>query len=124
MIDSGSPITIFTQADLKRSLKLDVIFARPVPKHEQYEDYNNKPLNLLGFTTVDVQVGKIKNAKILITKDGKRSLIGRDWLTQLNFRVGEVTRNCEHNKTVNNINEQAKELKKKFPELSKRKKGK
>ena len=60
MIQSGSPITIFTQADLRRILKLDVIFARPVPKHEQYVDYHNKPLNLLGFTTVDVQVGKKK----------------------------------------------------------------
>ena len=28
MIDSGSPITIFTKADL---LKVDVIFARPMP---------------------------------------------------------------------------------------------
>ena len=34
MIDSGSPITIFTQADLIQILKVDVIFARPVPKHE------------------------------------------------------------------------------------------
>ena len=32
MIDSGSPITIFTQADLRKILKLHVIFARPMPK--------------------------------------------------------------------------------------------
>ena len=125
MIDSGSPITIFTQEGLRRILKLDVIFARPVPKHEHNVDYNNKPLKLLGFITVDVQVGKKKkNARILITRDGKRSLIGRDWLNQLNFRVGEVTKNCEYNKTVNNLNEQdkeIKELKKKFSEFSKQK---
>ena len=30
-IDSGSPITIFTQADLRELLKVDVIFARPMP---------------------------------------------------------------------------------------------
>ena len=51
-------------------------------------------------------------------------MIGRDWLNQLNFQVGEVTKKCEYNKTVNNINEQAKDLKeliKKFPELFKRK---
>ena len=29
MIDSGSPITIFTQDDLRKILKVDVIFARP-----------------------------------------------------------------------------------------------
>ena len=57
MIDQGSTITIFPQADL-RILNVDVIFARPMPKNEQYIDYNSNPLNLLGFTTVDIQVGK------------------------------------------------------------------
>ena len=35
MIDSGSPITVFAQADQRRLLKQDVIFARPLPKTEQ-----------------------------------------------------------------------------------------
>ena len=89
MIVSGSPITIFSQADLRALLKVDVIFARPMPKSEQNVDYNNKPLNLLGFTNVNVKVGKrtIENARIVISSDGKQSLIGRDWLNQLNFRV-------------------------------------
>ena len=39
MIDSGSPITIFSQEDLRKILKVDVIFARSVPKNEQYVDY-------------------------------------------------------------------------------------
>ena len=98
MIGSISTITIFTQTDLRRLLKQDVIFARPLPKTEQYVDYNNKSLNLLGFMTVDVQVGKrkLKIARLVITRDGKRSLIGRDWLTQLNFRVGEANGNSEY----------------------------
>ena len=32
MINSGSPITTFTQADLRKVLKVDVIFARLMPK--------------------------------------------------------------------------------------------
>ena len=87
-----SPITIiFTQEDLRKTLKVDVIFARPVPKNEHYVNYHNKPLNLLGFTTVKVKVGerKLKNSRILITRDRKRSLIGRDWRNHLNFRVEE-----------------------------------
>ena len=32
MIDSSSPITMFTQADLRGLLKVDVIFVRPMPK--------------------------------------------------------------------------------------------
>ena len=58
MIDSGSSITIFTQADPRDMLKVDLIFARPMPKAEQYPDYNNKPLNLLGYTAANVKVGK------------------------------------------------------------------
>ena len=107
MIDSGSPITIFTQDDLRKILKVDVIFARPLPKTEQYVDYNNKPLNLLGFMTADVKAGKgtIKNARIVITRAGKRSLIGRDWLNQLNFRMGEANGNSEYSNVIQNISE-------------------
>ena len=92
MIDSGTPITIFTQGDLRELQKVDVIFAKPMPKSEQYVNYNNKPLNLLEFTNVNVHVGKrtITNSRIVISREGKRSLIGRDWLIQLNFRVGEA----------------------------------
>ena len=58
IIDSGSPITKFTQADLRELLKVDVIFAWLMPKNKQNVDYNKKPLNLLGYTTVNVKVGK------------------------------------------------------------------
>ena len=124
MIDSGSPITIFTEADLRELLKVDLIFARPMPKSEQYVDYNNKPLNLLGFTNVNVKVGKrtIKNARIVISRDGKRSLIGRDWLNQLNFRVGAANGIGEYPETVYHISEEQnnEHFKQKFPELFRR----
>ena len=121
MIDSGSPITIFTQADPREILKLDVIFARPMSKTEQYVDNNNKPLNLLGYTTAYLKVGKrtIKNARIVISKDGKRSLIGRDWQDQLNFRVGETNENSEYSNIIQNISERQDivKLKEKFLNL-------
>ena len=80
MIDSGSPFTIFTRADLREAIKVDAC-QRPMPKSEQYVDYNNKPLNILGFTKVGKRT--IKNAQIVISRDGKRFLIGPDWLNQL-----------------------------------------
>ena len=40
IVDSGSQITILTQADLGKILQVDVIFARPMPKREKYVDYN------------------------------------------------------------------------------------
>ena len=95
MIDSGSPISIFTQVDLMKLLRNDVIFARPIPKNESYVDYSNQPLNLVGFINVEVQVGKRKNknARIVITRDGKRWKF--DWLVQLNYHVGEAKSNSE-----------------------------
>ena len=114
MIDSGSPIPIFTQGDLREILKKDVLFARPIPNGEEYVDYNGRPLKLLGFTTVDVKVGKkeIKKARVVITRDGKKSLIGRDWLTSLNFRVADINNLNEYNNSLNNINSNNKEIEK------------
>ena len=120
MIDSGSPIKVFTQANLREFLKVDVKFARPMPKTEQTVDYNNKPLKILRLMTVNVKVGKrtIKNAKTVISRDGKRSLIGRDWLNQLNFRVGEANGNYEYSNIINHISERQNiEQINKFPEL-------
>ena len=91
-----------------------------MPKSEQYVDYNTKPLNLLGFTN-NVKVGNrtIKNAQIVISRGGKRSLIERDWVNQLNFRMGEVNGNSEYYETINHISKQQniEHLKQKFPEL-------
>ena len=120
MIDSGSPIKIFTQVNLREFLKVDVIFASSMPKTEQKVDYNNKPLKTLGLMTVNVKVRKrtIKNARTVISRDGKRSLIGRDWLNQLNFRVGEANGNYEYSNIINHISErQNLEQLNKFPEL-------
>ena len=108
MIDSGSPISIFTRADLRKLLRTDVIFARPLPKNESYVDYNNqpiKPTNLVGFSNMEVQEGKrkITNARIVITRDGKRSIIGRDWLAQLNYHVGEANSNRGYNNVLGHI---------------------
>ena len=35
-IESGSPITIFTRGDLRRLLRSDLIFVRPLPKKKEY----------------------------------------------------------------------------------------
>ena len=73
-------VTIFTKEDVQKILNSDLVFARPLSKKEDYVDYNGKPLKLvkLGFITVDVQGGKrnIKEARLVIARDGKKSLIG------------------------------------------------
>ena len=71
MIDSISPITIFTREDVRRLLKSDLIFAQTLPKNDEYVDYTGRQLNLLGFINVDVQVGKktIKKARMEIARE-------------------------------------------------------
>ena len=77
-----------------------MIFARPMPKSDEYVEYNGRPLNLLGYTTVGVKVGKqtIKQARVVKAREGKKSLIGRDWLAKLNFRIAESNKNSEYKK--------------------------
>ena len=98
-----------------------MIFARPLQKNEEYVDYNGKPQNLIGFINVDVQVGTrtIKRARIVIARERKKPLEktigGRDWLSQSNFRVAEASKEGECTNTVNrNVNkiEMSPELKK------------
>ena len=125
MIDSGSPFTIFTLDDVRKILKTDVIFARPLPKNEAHVDYDGKPLKLIGFINVDVQVGKrtIKRAQIVIARDRKRSLVRRDWLTQLTYRVAEASKESKCANFVNKIESkielspELKSIQQKFPKI-------
>ena len=76
-------------------------------KQEQNLDDNNRPLILLGFTKVDVEVGRriIKKVRIAIMRDGKCSLIRRDRLNQLNLEEGEANGVSEYARIVDNITE-------------------
>ena len=69
-------------------------------------DFNNQPLNRVGFFNVEVLVGKrkIKNTRVInITRDGKSSLCWRDWLTQMNYHIGEANSYSEHSIVVSQI---------------------
>ena len=73
MIDSGSPISIFTVKDLKSILGNQLLFAKPMPKSEMYVDYNKRPLDLLGYIHVHIKVGQkeIKRARVVIARTGR-----------------------------------------------------
>ena len=45
----------------------------------------------------------VKRARIVIARDGKKSLLGRDWFTQLNFRVVESSKEDEYTNIVNSL---------------------
>ena len=79
MIDSGSPVTIFTPKDLKEGLDTTVQFARFVLPYEKNVDFYQQPLDVVGFVHVHLKVGKqvLKRAQIMVTAKN-RSFVGRD----------------------------------------------
>ena len=70
---------------------------------ERYVDFNRRPIPLLGYMFVSIQVGKTKmsKARVLVAKKGAKSIIGRDWLTALNYRIEPPITKREN--TVNSI---------------------
>ena len=57
MIDSGSPLSIFTTKGLKDILRNNVIFARALTQSETFADFNQQPLKIAGFIRVQLKVG-------------------------------------------------------------------
>ena len=61
-----------------------------------------RPSNLLRQRTVyfNVRQKTIKKATVVITRDHKKSLIERDWLTKRIFRVAEATKMSEYSNSI------------------------
>ena len=82
-IDSESPITVFTQGDLRTISKTDVIFTLLLPKDETYVEVQTA--ELIGIHNSRRKCG---NANYNVGQDSfarerKKSLIGRKWLSNL-----------------------------------------
>ena len=82
MIDFGSPVSIIEQEELRKILYYNVLCLRPLPKHEKYVGFDKKPLDTIGFIYCELDVGKkkIKKARVLVTRKGSKSILGRDWM--------------------------------------------
>ena len=89
MIDTGSPVTIYALDEIKKIMKRENLLVRDMVESERYVDFNGKPLQLLGYVFCELQVNEsyIKKARILIAKKGTKSIIGREWLSTLNYQV-------------------------------------
>ena len=58
MIDSGSPVTIFTTKGLMEILTTNVLFVRPLRQFEKNVDFNQRPLDIAGFIHMHLKIGK------------------------------------------------------------------
>ena len=125
MIDTGSPVTIFALDDIKTIMKRDNLPVREIVKGERYVDFNGKPLQLLGYVFCELQVNDvyIKKARVLIAKNGTKSIIGREWWTTLKYKFvpehkGELDVNSIEKEK--DLSAETKQFVKEFPKLFER----
>ena len=85
IIDTGSPVSIFTKKDLQKIVGERKVVIRDLIEGERYVDYNKKPLNLLGYQFVRLEVAgvTVSKARDLVAPNSGKSIVGRDWLVAL-----------------------------------------
>ena len=92
-IDSGPPISIFTAGELKRTLgTAGVNVKAPPTEDDNFKDYGNNPLRLLGTMNVSLEMnGWVTDANIKVIGGNSPSIIGRDLMTNLGLQIVQRT---------------------------------
>ena len=59
---------------------------------ERYVDYNRKPLELLGYQFVRLEVAgvTVSKARVLVAHISGKSIVGRDWLVALRYKITDI----------------------------------
>ena len=138
IIDTGSPVSIFTKRDLQKIIGERKVVIRDMIDQERYVDYNKRPLELLGYQFVRLEVAgvTVSKARVLVAPNSGKSIIGRDWLIALRYKItqpierGECNVNTKFTECAEAVNEispeekispEVQQIMREFPELFKRK---
>ena len=85
-IDSGSPVTIFSINDLKVTLGKANIQLQP--SKDEFLDYNNNRINILGKVTVMMSLnGWAAPAQVSVISGNHQSILGRDLMGTLGLEL-------------------------------------
>ena len=89
IIDTGSQVSIFTKKDLQKNVGERKIVIRDMIEGERYVDHNKKPLNLLGYQFVRLEVAAVtvSKARGLVVPNSGKLIVGRDWLVALRYET-------------------------------------
>ena len=89
MIDTGSPVVIFAVVEIKSIMRRKDLQVIRMVEGEKYVDLNDKALNLLGYVFCQLQVGEkfINKARILVAREGTKSIVGTEWLSTVKFVI-------------------------------------
>ena len=71
-----------------------------------YVDYNKRPLKLLGFQFVrlEVAVVTVSKARVLVAPNSCKSIVGRDWLIALRYQIKQPKESDECERTTQAVN--------------------
>ena len=118
LLDTGSPITIFTRAHAEKMFGKHFTM-RPLDKDEKFVNYSSNKIEFLGAIIGQVESGakKLDKMRALVAENGTRTVIGRDWLRGLGIKLKTEGGKCE----INCISEPTNKLLKEFEELFSRK---
>ena len=105
-IDSGSPVTIFSINDLKTTLGKANIQLQP--SKEEFLDYNNNRINILGKVAVMMSLnGWAAPAQVSLISGNHQSILGRDLMGTLGLEL--VQRKKVRGITVEGISQEEEE---------------
>ena len=118
MIDTGSPAL----NEAKRIMKRDKLQVKPMIEGSRYVEFNGKPLQLLECVFRELQVNEsyIRKARILIAQNRSKSIIGREWLSTLRYKLEPEQGKLIVNSIEMELSEEAKQLVREIPVLFER----
>ena len=92
-IDSGSPTSIFTIGELRRTLEASGLKLDALSNDDTaFQDYGNNPLKLIGTMSVILESNGWKvDAQIKVVAGNRPSINGRDLLPQLGLQLVQQT---------------------------------
>ena len=100
------------------------VVIRDMVEGERYVNYNKKPLESLGYHLVrhEVEGVTVSKARVLVAPNSEKSIVGRDWLVALRYKITQPIERgeCKINKQIVNCEEPVCEIspeKKQNPEV-------
>ena len=104
-------------------MKREKLPVRQMIEGERYVDFNGKPLHLLGYVFCELHVNDsyVKKARILIVRSGSKSIIGREWLSTLRYKLEPQKGELEINsiEKISELSVETRQLVAEFPVYSK-----
>ena len=106
IIDTGSPVSIFTNRVVQQIIGERKLVVPDMIEDEHYVDYNKRPLKLLGYQFVRLEVAgvTVSKARVLVAPNSGKSIVGRDWLIALRYQIKQPIESGECERTTHAVN--------------------